>query len=269
MAQMAHRLSLLSYWSIHPGSRVLEIGCGQGDTTIVLADAVGPTGHVDAIDPGDPTYGSPYTLGQSQSHILSSPLGPRITFHNTTPQKYLAEYEGERYDVVVFSHSIYYFSGPEVLPEILVSLKGKAKRACVAEWALKAGRQEGQAHLLAVLLLGALESKRGIESEENVRCVRSPRAIREIFEKGGWRIEREDGARETGEGMHDGKWEVGALLRKKEKLMEEMRGVGVGEKEEVWLEGAWDALRNCVDGYVGGVEGVKCMDHWACVFEQV
>lgn len=55
--QMDHRLDLVSFWGIPPGSRVLEIGCGQGDCTVVLADAVGETGHVDAVDPGASDYG--------------------------------------------------------------------------------------------------------------------------------------------------------------------------------------------------------------------
>lgn len=55
--QMDHRLALVAFWGIAPGSRVLEIGCGQGDCTIVLADAVGDEGHVDAVDPGVPDYG--------------------------------------------------------------------------------------------------------------------------------------------------------------------------------------------------------------------
>lgn len=58
LAQMEHRVDLVQYWDIQPGSRVLEIGCGQGDTTTVLADAVGEHGHVDAIDPGSPDYGT-------------------------------------------------------------------------------------------------------------------------------------------------------------------------------------------------------------------
>lgn len=57
ISQMEHRLMLASHWNIAPGSRVLEIGCGQGDCTIVLADAVGEEGHVDALDPGSPDYG--------------------------------------------------------------------------------------------------------------------------------------------------------------------------------------------------------------------
>src|SRR4051812_35337062 len=79
-----HRIALVEQWDIKPGSRVLEVGCGQGDCTTVLATAVGDTGHITAIDPGAPDYGtylssetvcsetdhvvlgSPYTLAQAQ-----------------------------------------------------------------------------------------------------------------------------------------------------------------------------------------------------------
>jgi hypothetical protein len=63
-AQEKHRLTLVSFWDITPGSRVLEIGCGQGDCTVVLADAVGENGHVDAVDPGAPDYGMPFISTQ-------------------------------------------------------------------------------------------------------------------------------------------------------------------------------------------------------------
>jgi SAM-dependent methyltransferase len=36
-----------------PGSRVLDIGCGLGDTTLRLAELVGPSGEVVGIDAGD------------------------------------------------------------------------------------------------------------------------------------------------------------------------------------------------------------------------
>ena len=47
--QLKHRLELVSAFQLNKGMRVLEIGCGQGDTTVVLADAVGPTGQVVAL----------------------------------------------------------------------------------------------------------------------------------------------------------------------------------------------------------------------------
>jgi cyclopropane fatty-acyl-phospholipid synthase-like methyltransferase len=58
LSQFTHRLTLVTYFSIPPGSRVLEIGCGQGDCTIVLADTVGEDGWVDGVDPGRDDYGS-------------------------------------------------------------------------------------------------------------------------------------------------------------------------------------------------------------------
>lgn len=58
-----HRTFIVEKWDIKPGSKILEIGCGQGDCTVVLATAVGESGHVVAIDPGDPDYGACLFLG--------------------------------------------------------------------------------------------------------------------------------------------------------------------------------------------------------------
>lgn len=44
--QFEHRVNIVRAWNIPPGSRVLEIGPGQGDCTIVLAAAVGEQGYV-------------------------------------------------------------------------------------------------------------------------------------------------------------------------------------------------------------------------------
>lgn len=50
LASLKHRQDIVSAWKIPTGSSILEIGCGQGDFTVVLADAVGPDGRVVAID---------------------------------------------------------------------------------------------------------------------------------------------------------------------------------------------------------------------------
>ena len=57
-SQTLHRIALLQQWNICPGSRVLELGCGQGDCTAVLAYIVGEQGMVVAIDPATPDYGA-------------------------------------------------------------------------------------------------------------------------------------------------------------------------------------------------------------------
>lgn len=57
-SQTKHRLEILTHFEIAPGSKVLEVGCGQGDFTVVLAAAVGEHGHITAIDPASPDYGT-------------------------------------------------------------------------------------------------------------------------------------------------------------------------------------------------------------------
>jgi ubiquinone/menaquinone biosynthesis C-methylase UbiE len=56
-AQIEHRTNIVSKWNIKPGDKVLEIGCGQGDCTLVLANAVGESGHVTGLDPARLDYG--------------------------------------------------------------------------------------------------------------------------------------------------------------------------------------------------------------------
>lgn len=56
-SQTLHRLEILQHWDIPAGSKVLELGCGQGDCTAVLACAVGEQGEVVAVDPADLDYG--------------------------------------------------------------------------------------------------------------------------------------------------------------------------------------------------------------------
>ena len=47
-------MKLAHFWDIKKGDNVLEIGCGQGDMTAVLAACVGESGAVDAIDKAKP-----------------------------------------------------------------------------------------------------------------------------------------------------------------------------------------------------------------------
>src|SRR4051794_2160858 len=80
LRQTAFRAALVDEWKIPVGARVLEVGCGQGDTTAVLADAVGEHGRVVAVDLGGHAYGAPISLGDSAAHLSAGPLGSRIRF---------------------------------------------------------------------------------------------------------------------------------------------------------------------------------------------
>jgi hypothetical protein len=73
---------------------------------------------------------------------------------------------------------------------------------------------------------------------------------------------------ETGEGMQDGFWEVGYVLRRLEggKLLEGTRDLGDAEKTVIRAMG--DAVKSAVGVVEGGVKAVRCMDVWAAVFER-
>lgn len=58
LASIEHRQQVAGAWGIPPGASVLEIGPGQGDFTVVLADIVGPTGRVVAVDNAPLEWGS-------------------------------------------------------------------------------------------------------------------------------------------------------------------------------------------------------------------
>lgn len=62
LSQTLHRLTLLQQWNIPVGSKVLELGCGQGDCTTALASAVGDHGHVVAVDPAELDYGKSFSI---------------------------------------------------------------------------------------------------------------------------------------------------------------------------------------------------------------
>lgn len=72
--QIEQRASLIRTWGIKPGEKVLEIGCGQGDCTVVLATAVGDEGSVTALDPASLDYGK----------NPSTTVAPRTEPHPTT-----------------------------------------------------------------------------------------------------------------------------------------------------------------------------------------
>lgn len=92
-SQTAHRLNILGKLIV-PGTKILEIGCGQGDCTTVLASLIG-SGHSDAIDPAPHDYGSPKTLGEAQARILASDIGSRISFHQSGPIDFLKVFRME------------------------------------------------------------------------------------------------------------------------------------------------------------------------------
>jgi hypothetical protein len=218
-----------------------------------------------------PPLGAPYTLSQSQSHITSGPLGPRTTFHNAHPTGYISSLDpsAQKYDYVVLSHCIWYFSSSEELTTLISAIGPWTKSLCVAEWSLRASQPQTQPHVLTALLLASLEAKRKEEGSGNIRTVLSPAQIRSMAESSSaFRLAGEE-TRASNEGLLDAFWEVSYTLRKREKVLKTLGEDGVPEKELAAMVAMYDAVQAAVGILEGGERGARSMDVWVARFQVV
>ncbi|KAL2127806.1 hypothetical protein VTI74DRAFT_10147 [Chaetomium olivicolor] len=274
-SQTLHRLVLLQHWNIPTGSKVLELGCGQGDCTTVLAYAVGEQGRVVAVDPAELDYGAPYTLGQAQGHISQGPLGGRITWVQQPPLDYLSSLpspsstssppasESKAFDATVLAHCLWYFTSPSLILSTFRALKQHSKRLLLAEWSLVATHPSAQPHVLAALTQAALECRKTKSSDSNVRTVLGPKRLTELALDAGWQLESETRV-QSGEGLLDGQWEVSACLSYSfEREVEEQVS---DERERAVILASRDACEASLEGVQGGRKGVGAMDVWVANF---
>ncbi|MBM7054263.1 class I SAM-dependent methyltransferase [Streptomyces durocortorensis] len=210
LVQTRHRATLVAGWDIAPGSAVLELGCGQGDMTAVLAEAVGPEGRVVAIDVADPSYGSPVTLGESAARLAAGPLGPRIDFRFATDVLAPSvDFPVGAFDHVVLAHCSWYFASLGQLRDTLARVRRWARKLWFAEWDLTPASGDQLAHLLAVLIQGQIEAA-GSRGQGNVRTPFSREELLRLLPEAGWAAE---GSKPVDtEGLQDGDWEVAACL---------------------------------------------------------
>ncbi|RAQ57675.1 SAM-dependent methyltransferas-like protein [Aspergillus flavus] len=274
-SQTSHRLALLQHWNIPTGSNVLELGCGQGDCTTVLANAVGELGRVVAVDPAELDYGAPYTLGQAQDHISQGPLGKRITWVQQSPLDYLSSLSSpsstssppasdpKAFDATVLAHCLWYFGSPSLVLSTFRVLKQHSKRLLLAEWSLVATHPSAQPHVLAALTQAALECRKPKGSISNVRTVLGPKKLTELALAAGWHLESE--TRVPGsEGLLDGQWEVSACLSPS--FGREVEEQVSDERERAVVLALRDACEASLEGIPGGREGVRAMDVWVANF---
>jgi SAM-dependent methyltransferase len=210
LRQTRFRIALVESFGLPEGSRVLEIGCGQGDTTAALADALGPRGRVVAVDLADPSYGAPVTIGDSAAHLSAGPLGKQIKFRYgfdvLDPQNAFPE---DAFDAIVLAQCTWYFGSLAQVRATLDRIRPWAARLCLCEWDLEPRSVEQTAHLLAVLIQGQIEAFKE-ESLANVRTPYSREALQRMLGETSWAIASE--ALVDASELDDARWEIEACL---------------------------------------------------------
>lgn len=242
ISQTQHRLNLLTAWfgslddakTALSGNAIIEIGCGQGDMTVALAWAVGPTGKVHAIDPAPLDYGSPETLQQAQERVSRSEIGARIKWVQADPVKALQQDArlGEA-DYVVLAHSLLYMKSKEYLGELFGALRptsrspegsGSSPKLLLAEWGMRVSNESAKAHLLAV----QAQAARPLESG-NVQLYLEPKDTMKIATDAGWKGDKETWIESPD--LDDGAWEVWAA--RSMSTTDDVDGVARGLLEEM------------------------------------
>lgn len=208
--QTQHRIHLAEYWGIHAGENVLEIGCGQGDTTAVLAYFVGDKGTVHAIDIAGPDYGAPETLGEAMAKLQQSSVGKQITVDfETDILSAEIDFPENTFDTIVFSHSSWYLTSQDVLLEMFTKLHKWGKRLVFAEWDTQVTDSHQLPHFLAALLQAQYESFRET-TEANIRTLITPEDSKNLAKQAGWNVVDETVI--PSKDLQDGAWEVDMTL---------------------------------------------------------
>ena len=204
--QTEHRLKLVEFWGIKEGSRVLEIGCGQGDTTAALAYAVGKEGFVHGIDIASSDYGAPLTLGDSAHYLQRSTLGKQLKMEfDIDILSAEIDFPKNSFDYIVFSHCSWYLKSFEELEAMLTKIKKWGKSLCFAEWDSRIEMIEQYPHFLAVLIQSQYECFKE-SSLSNVRTLFTPTDVRRIAERADWTITNEQTLHSPQ--LQDAEWEI-------------------------------------------------------------
>src|SRR5262249_19222759 len=163
---------LANMWRPGIGAHIIEIGCGQGETTVVLASMVGASGHVLAVDNGPAEYGRPVTLGEAHAYIKAAALGNYIEFLLSTdlldPH---IDFPENVFDLVVFSQSSCYMSSTPELHRLFARVRPWARLLGYAEWDARPRHLCQLPHLFAVLLQANAHSIAPQTSTANVRSL--------------------------------------------------------------------------------------------------
>lgn len=216
-AQAAYRRQIVEQWQIREGETILEIGCGQGDLTVAIAEAAGEHGRVTAIDIADSDYGAPMTLGEATAEIARSALGSRIEFRLgfdiNDPD---AQLPAARYDGAAWAHSSWYFDSRDEVVGALGKVRQFASRLYFAEWDLTPAHMDQLPHLLAVLVQAQLSAQS--KTSFNIQTIQTRDMMKENLAAAGWWVVHESTLDTSA--LQDADWEINLCLQGSEKMVE-------------------------------------------------
>ncbi len=139
--KLLDRQEILRKLDIQPGDRVLDLGCGPGLWTQLLADAVGPSGRIVGID-----FDS-YLLAHAGKITRESHPGHDISFRQMDFSD--VGTLDEIFDVVFFSNCFCYLSNPSTIVEGMTRVTRPGSRVIGRNW-------DGEPFLLYPMDVGLL-----------------------------------------------------------------------------------------------------------------
>jgi len=117
---------LLTWSTVAPGERVLEIGCGTGAATVPFAEAVGERGHVVGVDISEPM------LAGARRRIDESGVR-NVTLLQADAQTY--SFEPNSCDLITSRFGVMFFADPVAAFSNLLPAARPGGRLCFACWA--------------------------------------------------------------------------------------------------------------------------------------
>ncbi|KAE8351282.1 hypothetical protein BDV28DRAFT_22528 [Aspergillus coremiiformis] len=220
--RFVHRLSIANAWGITPGQRILDIGCGQGESCLVLALLVGTSGHITGIDTAQPEYGSPFTVQQSHEYAKQSTLGSSLTFLRTDTRSFLHRIghpASDLFDAAVLCHSLWYFPDRQSVADLFHTLSAAGvPRVYLCEYSYEASVESQNVHILAAQAQALFYRYRTPRApgdlEQNVRVGLDQASILEVARGAGFGV-KTDGVITPAPTMLEGHFEVEYVAGKK------------------------------------------------------
>ena len=192
--QIKQRFELVEFWGIDPGWRILEVGCGEGMTTVALAHAVGKEGGVVAVDLDGPGEWEDPTLGELVAAVEGSWLGDRIEFRLGADLLDPSIDSVDEFDLAVFNQCSWYMPGVSVLKDLFRQVRPSSRRLGFHEWNPVPYAIDQIPHLLSALIqarLKAIDASDVLGNRGNVWTIISPADAKKAAVDTNWNVTAE------------------------------------------------------------------------------